>query len=89
MTEYIPTIIALIAGVALHIFKKAATRRQENRNFVLKDYLMDYPYQTISMFGAAGGAYLALVSAGSLTLSAAFLAGVAANSLSDAAPGSR
>ena len=57
--------------------------------FSLKNYLMGHPYQTISMFGAAFGIYFGLVTADSLTLSAAFLGGVAANSASDAAPGSR
>jgi hypothetical protein len=89
MKEYLPTIAALFAGVVVHIFKKAATMKASDAAFSLKDYLMGHPYQTVSMFGAAAGAYLTLQATGSLTLSAAFLAGIAANSLSDAAPGSR
>ncbi len=87
--EYLPTIAALFAGVIVHIFKKAATMKAGDPAFSLKDYLAGHPYQTVSMFGAAAGAYFGLISADSLTVSAAFLAGIAANSLSDAAPGNR
>ena len=89
MTEHLPFVGALLGGVIVHILKKAATQRQANANFSLKDYLLGHPYQTLSMFGAAAGAYFGLFSAESLTLSSAFLAGIAANSLSDAAPGNR
>lgn len=87
--EYLPTIGALLAGVIAHIFKKAATMRQTDKTFKLKEYITGHPYQTISMFGAAVGIYFGLIAADSLTLSSAFLAGVAANSAGDAAPGDR
>ena len=86
---YRPTIGALLGGVGVHIVKKAAQKRQEDITFSLKDYLVGHPYQTLSMLGASAGGYFALLSAGSLTLSAAFLAGVAANFMSDVASGQR
>ena len=89
MNEYLPTMLALVAGVVVHVVKKAAERQQADISFSLKDYLLQYPYQTFSLFGGAIGAYLALLSADSLTLSSAFLAGVAVNSMSGIAKGNR
>jgi len=89
MKEYIPTLVALLAGVVVHIAKKAMTARQANENFSLKDYLLGHPYQTFLTFASAGGVYLGLLSGDALTLSSAFLGGVAANSLGDVASGNR
>lgn len=95
MKEYLPTIVALIAGIVVHIAKKAGQLFQAARNnigapaFSLKDYLLGHPYQTFLTFASGGGLYLGLLSGDALTLSSAFLAGVAANSLGDVAKGSR
>lgn len=94
MNEVLATwqiIAALIAGVIVHIAKKASTRKMENKAFNLRNYLLGNPYQTVTMVGGIIGAYFLLVSnpVASITLSAAFTAGVAANSLSDMAKGSR
>ncbi len=93
--EYLPTIAALLAGVIVHIAKKAGQLFQAAKldidlpAFSLKDYLLGHPYQTFLTFATAGGLYLGLVTGDALTLSSAFLAGVAANSLGDVAKGSR
>ena len=88
--EHFYPILAMLAGVVVHIIKKAATQRAEDPKFSLKDYLIGHPYQTLSLFGAGAGAYFALSSVdGGITLGAAFVAGIAANSMSDAAPGHR
>ncbi len=87
--EYIPTIIALLAGVIVHIMKKAAQLHQQDKSFKLGEYLLGYPYQTFLTFAAAGGMYLGLLTGDALSLSSAFLAGVASNSLGDIAPGDR
>ena len=94
MNEVLATwqiIVALLAGVVVHIAKKASTRKMENKAFSLKAYLLGNPYQTVTMLGGVVGAYFLLISgdASTITLSAAFTAGVAANSLSDMAKGSR
>jgi len=90
MKEHLPSLVALIAGVIFHIIKKAAQKRLDNANFSLKDYLVGHPYQTLSLFGAAAGAYLGLFQLdGGVSLGAAFMAGIAANSVSDIAPGQR
>jgi len=89
MKEYLPYIGAMLFGVVVHIAKKAMTLRQSDSTFSLKDYLLGYPYQTFLTFASAAGVFLGLVSGDALTLSSAFLGGVAANSLGDAAPGNR
>ncbi len=95
MKEYLPTIAALLVGVIVHIAKKAGQLFQAARAdptlkpFSLKDYLAGHPYQTFMTFASAGGIYLGLISGDALTLSSAFLAGVAANSLGDVAKGTR
>ena len=89
METYLPTVIALLAGVIVHIVKKAGQLYQANATFSLKDYLLGHPYQTFLTFASAGGLYLGLMSGDALTLSSAFLAGVAANSFGDVAKGSR
>ena len=89
MMEYLATIIALLAGVMVHIAKKAGQQYQKDKSFSLKDYLLGHPYQTFLTFAAAGGVYLGLLSGDALTLSSAFLGGVASNSFGDIAPGKR
>jgi len=89
MKEYIPTIIALLAGVLVHIVKKGAQKYQVDKTFSLWNYLAGHPYQTFLTFASAGGVYLGLLSGDALTLSSAFLGGVAANSLGDVAKGDR
>lgn len=95
MKEYLPTIAALLVGVSVHIAKKAGQLYQAARKdpgapkFSLKNYLLGHPYQTFLTFAGAGGVYLGLMSGDALTLSSAFLAGIAANSLGDIAPGKR
>ena len=95
MSAYLPTILALLAGVIVHIAKKAGQLYQASKSnidlpaFSLKNYLLGHPYQTFLTFASAGGLYLVLLSGDALTLSSAFLAGVAANSLGDVAKGSR
>jgi hypothetical protein len=83
------SIVAMLAGVIVHIMKKAMQMRQQNRNFRLKEYLVDHPYQTFLTFAAGAGGLLTLGAAGALEPAAAFFAGVAANSLGDIAPGER
>jgi hypothetical protein len=89
MKQYLPFIAAMLFGVAVHIAKKAMTLKKTDPAFSLKGYLLDYPYQTFLTFASAAGVFLGLVSGDALTLSSAFLGGVAANSLGDAAPGER
>ena len=89
MIEYLLTGGALFAGIIVHVMKKVIERRQQNVNFSLKDYLMQYPYQTVTCVMMGVGAYFGLISGDSLTMSSAFLAGIASNSLAGAAPGSR
>ena len=79
----------MLAGVVVHIVKKGAQKYQADKTFSLWNYLVGHPYQTFLTFASAGGVYLGLVSGDALTLSAAFLGGVAANSLGDIAPGDR
>lgn len=89
MSEHLYPILLLLLGVIVHIAKKAAQMFQTDKSFKLWDYLMGHPYQTFLTFTSAGGLYLGLASADAVTLSSAFLAGIAANSLGDVAPGSR
>ena len=95
MIESLPFIAALLAGVIVHIAKKAGQLHQASLKdpskprFSLKAYLMGHPYQTFLTFASAGGIYLGLATGDALTLSSAFLAGVAANSLGDVAKGNR
>lgn len=89
--------LAMLAGVVTHILKKAMKLRQLNAEFDLSDYLVGHPYQTALTFIAGTGAYLTLLSTGSVdaaapvvsNLAPAFFAGVAANSLGDIAAGDR
>jgi len=90
--EQIWPVLALIAGIASHITKKAAKLRLQDETFRLGDYLMGHPFQTFSTLFAAGGAYLVLWenSPDNIVIaSAAYLAGIAANSVGDLAPGQR
>ncbi len=89
MNEHLYPLLALLAGVIVHIVKKGAQKYQADKSFSLWNYLAGHPYQTFLTFAAAGGVYLGLVSGDALTLSSAFLGGVAANSLGDIAPGDR
>ena len=89
MSEHLYPLLALLAGVIVHIVKKGAQQYQKDKTFSLWNYLVGHPYQTFLTFAAAGGVYLGLVSGDALTLSSAFLGGVAANSLGDIAPGDR
>jgi len=89
MTEHLYPLLALLAGVIVHIVKKAATKYQADKSFSLWAYLTGHPYQTFLTFASAGGVYLGLLSGDALTLSSAFLGGVAANSLGDVAKGDR
>ena len=89
MSAHLYPLLALLGGVVVHIAKKAGQMYQEDKSFKLWDYLTSHPYQTFLTFASAGGIYLGLVSGDALTLSSAFLAGVAANSLGDVAKGSR
>ena len=95
MKEYLPTIAALLVGVSVHIAKKAgqlyqaALKDPSSPKCSLKDYLLGHPYQTFLTFAGAGGVYLGVLSVDALTLSSAFLGGVAVNSLGDIAPGKR
>jgi len=89
MKEYLPYIAAMLFGVVVHIAKKAMTLKSSDPTFSLKNYLVGHPYQTFLTFASAGGVFLGLVSGDALTLSSAFLGGVAANSLGDAAKGDR
>lgn len=89
MKQYIPFIVAMLFGVVVHIAKKAMTLKDRDPTFSLKDYLLGHPYQTFLTFASAAGVFLGLISGDALTLSSAFLGGVAANSLGDAAPGER
>jgi len=93
--EHLWPLVALFAGVLTHILKKAMKLNQASKRdislpkFDLSDYLLGHPYQTVLTFIAGGGCYLALMESGPVSVSAAFLAGVAANSLGDIAPGDR
>lgn len=89
MKFYITTVVAMLFGVSVHIAKKAMQEFQKDSTFSLWDYLLGHPYQTFLTFAAGAGGYLGLLSGDALTLSSAFLAGVAANSLADIAPGNR
>lgn len=89
ITAHIGPVLAMLAGVVTHIVKKVIERRQKNADFSLREYLLAYPYQTYFVIMSGIGGYLVLMTAGSLTVSSAFLAGVAANSLGDIGPGSR
>lgn len=89
MNAHLYPLIALLGGVVVHIIKKAAQMYQADKTFKLWDYLTAHPYQTFLTFASAGGMYLGLLGVDAVTLSSAFLAGVAANSLGDVAPGSR
>ncbi len=95
MKEHLPFILALLSGVIVHIAKKAGQLYQASLKdpnaprFSLWDYLAGHPYQTFLTFASAGGVYLGLVTGDALTLSSAFLGGVAANSLGDVAKGDR
>lgn len=95
MEGHLIPLLVMFAGIVTHILKKAMTLNMKAKSagekFNLKDYLMGHPYQTTLTFIAGGGAYLALMDSttGLVSLSAAFFAGVAANSLGDIAPGSR
>lgn len=88
-TLHVVSIAALIGGTAVHIVKKVVERRQQNKAFSLKEYLVAYPYQTFLSTMAGGFGYVTLWMAGTLDPASAFLAGVAANSLGDIAPGNR
>jgi len=89
MKEYLPYIGAMLFGVVVHIVKKAMTLKNTDPTFSLKEYLLGHPYQTFLTFASAAGVFLGLVSGDALTLSSAFLGGVAANSLGDVAKGDR
>lgn len=89
MKEHLYPLLALLAGITIHIIKKGGQKYHADKTFSLWDYLVGHPYQTFLTFAAGGGMYLALVSGDAVTLSAAFLAGVASNSLGDIAPGDR
>ncbi len=89
MNAHLYPLLLLFAGVAVHIAKKAGQMYQADKSFKLWEYLSGHPYQTFLTFASAGGLYLGLVTADAVTLSSAFLAGVAANSLGDVAKGSR
>ncbi len=89
MKEHLYPLLALLAGVIVHIVKKGAQKYQVDKTFSLWDYLVGHPYQTFLTFASAGGVYLGLVTGDALTLSSAFLGGVAANSLGDVAKGDR
>lgn len=95
LIENYPTILALLGGVIVHIAKKAgqlfqaAQKDSSLPRFSLKDYFMGHPYQTFMSFASAAGLYFGLMQGDALTLSSAFLAGVAANSLGDIAKGDR
>lgn len=89
MKEHLYPLLALLAGVIVHIVKKGAQKYQVDKTFSLWDYLVGHPYQTFLTFASAGGVYLGLLSGDALTLSSAFLGGVAANSLGDVAKGDR
>lgn len=87
---YLPSIAALVFGIMCHIAKKAMKLRQQDSAFDLSDYLAGHPYQTFLTVAAAIGCYFSLINGGvAPSLEAAFLAGVAANSLGDLAPGNR
>ena len=96
--EQVWPVLAMLAGVCTHILKKAMKENQLAKldpaipPFNLKEYLVGHPYQTVLTFVAGGGAYLTLWENSPehvVMLSAAFLAGVAANSIGDIAPGDR
>ena len=83
--------LALALGVVAHIFKKGAKARMTDETFSIKAYLVGHPYQTVLMVIMSMGSYFQLISDPSapITLFAAFMAGVASNSLADMAPGGR
>jgi len=89
MKEHLYPVLALLAGIVVHMVKKGAQKYQADKTFSLWDYLLGHPYQTFLTFAAGGGLYLGLVSGDAVTLCAAFFAGVASNSLGDCAPGDR
>jgi hypothetical protein len=94
--QHLFPLACMLAGVGTHILKKAMKLSWQAQSdpdlpaFDLSDYLAGHPYQTALTFIAGFGAYLMLMDSGSVPdLSAAFFAGVAANSLGDIAPGDR
>ena len=92
MVEQIVPVLFMLLGVAVHIAKKAMKLRQLHQDFDLSDYLIGHPYQTFLTVVAGGAAYLTLWESAQpdpVAWSAAFFAGVAANSLGDIAPGTR
>jgi hypothetical protein len=87
MNEFNIWVAALMTalGIISHVLKKLVEIRQTDGGYHLRDYVNQYPYQTLLIIIGALGGFFLLYEINQLTYASAFGMGFIANSVGEAA----